>query len=176
MTASIPSWRPSRETTGTPPPPIATTRIPRSSRVLPHDPAAFPFESPSLFGVVERPDRLRRVLEGGIGFVHLHSRHDHSHGPARSRLQLGGDERADLGLRLSDGDVERQRRSLRAGKLLAEKLVSDLWPVPVRDHEGPVAEEWLDRAERGREVRPLLGRRPALARLHEGVASEGDDG
>jgi hypothetical protein len=73
-------------------------------RVHHHRPAALALQLLGLLGGVERPDRLRRPVErwvvGGDAHVREHARR------RRERAQLCGDERADLGLRLSDGKPE----------------------------------------------------------------------
>ena len=88
--------------------------------------------------------------------------------------QLGRGERADLGLRLRDGDPERQRRRLGRPQLLAQELVPDLGAVPVRDHDLAL-EQRRDRGEGRGEVRPVLGGGPALPGPEERVPAQRDD-
>ena len=97
-------------------------------------------------------------------------------GAAGDLRELRRGERADLGLRLRDREVERKRRRLARAELLAEELVPDLRAVPVRDDDRPGAEDLGERGERVREVRALLGRGSALALAQERVAAERDDG
>ncbi len=149
---------------------------PAAARVLPHRPAALLLELPGSVGVVEGPDRLRRVGEGGVVPSHDHSGQQDGHAPAGDRLELRGDERADLGLCLGDGDVEGEGRRLGARKLLAQELVADLRAVAMCDHDGPVRQDRAGGLERGCEVGPLLGRGPALAGTEQRVAPERDDG
>src|SRR5262249_22686692 len=85
-------------------------------------------------------------------------------------------ERADLGLRLRDREVERERRNLVCGALVTEKLVPDLRAVPVRDDELGLPEQRRDGGTGLAQVRALLGRRATLACAHErGAARRYDD-
>src|SRR5439155_24146907 len=77
-----------------------------------------------------------------------------------------------LGLR--DREVQRKRRNLVRGALLAQQLVADLWPVPVCDRE-LFAEEGTQGRGRNAQVRALLRSGSALARPHQRVAAERDD-
>ena len=138
-------------------------------------PAAFLLELPRLVLGVERPDRLRRLLEGRVVLGYEHVRQQAGDGPSGDRLELALDQRADLRLRLRDGEVERQRRRLVGGALVAQELVADLGPVPVRDHELGLVEERPQGGADLAQVRALLGRGTALAGPHERVPAEGDD-
>ena len=99
-------------------------------------------------------------------------REDAGDRPPGYRLQLALDQRPDLGLRLGDGEVERQRRDLVGGTLVADELVPHLWAVPVRDDELGLGEQRLERGARLAQVRALLGRRAALARADERVPAQ----
>jgi hypothetical protein len=66
-------------------------------------PAAVALELLRLRLRIERPDRLRRLLEGGVVRVHAHVRDDAGDRPVDKAAQLGRDQRADLRLRLGDG-------------------------------------------------------------------------
>ena len=173
MTASIPSKPWSRRTTGMPPPPTATTSRPasRSVRTAPSSttssglgdgttrrqprpgssfraqPRSAPAHAPG--AVVVRADRLRRVLEGRVGGVDRDVRDDDRDGLPRHGLELRGRERADLRLGLGDREPERERGRLRGPELLAQELVADLRPVPVRDDDLA-----LEERRHGRERRP----------------------
>src|SRR5262249_51593687 len=115
---------------------------PAASRVVDDLPAALGLELTGLRLVVERADRLRRPLEGGIVLRDEHVREQADDGPARDRGELAFDQRADLRLRLRDREVERQRRRLRGRALLPQELVADLGAVSVRDDELLLAEQW----------------------------------
>ncbi len=147
---------------------------PAAARVLLQHPAAVLFELLRLLLVVERPDGLGRVLEGGIVLGHADAGEEDGDGTVGDLRQLGRDERADLGLGLRDRDVERQLRRLLRGELLAQQLVSDLRPVSVRDHDGPGPQDRLEGRERVGEVGALLGRGAALALAQERVPAERD--
>ena len=125
--------------------------------------------------VVERPDRLGRLGEGRVVFVHDDMREQARDRAARDRSELAFDQRADFGLRLRDREIERQRRCLVGRALMAEQLIADLRSVPVRDHELVLGKERPQCLAGLAEVRALLRRSPALARPHQGVAAERDD-
>ena len=87
--------------------------------------------------------------------------------------ELGLDHRADLGLRLGDGEEKRQRRHLVRGALLAQQLVPDLRPVSVSDHDLAFADERRDRGARVPQRNQLLRRGAAPERV---AAQRDDDG
>jgi hypothetical protein len=96
-------------------------------------------------------------------------------GAARDWCQLGLDQRSDLGLRLRDGEVEREGRHLVGGALLAEQLVSDLRPVAVREHDLALDDERPDRRACLAQGLQLLRGRPPLPGPDQRVAAERDD-
>ena len=149
---------------------------PAAVGILANRPAALLLQCMRALGVIEGADRLRRLGEGGVVLGDDDAGQDDDHAPARDGLELGGDERPDLRLRLGDGDVQWERRRLRARELLAQQLVPHLRPVSMRDHDGPVREDRGGRGKCRREVRPLLGRRAALPGTEQRVAPERDDG
>ena len=140
-----------------------------------HRPAALGLERARLFLRVEGPDRLRGIPERRIVFVDPHMGEHADDRPLGDGFELGLDQRPDLRLRLSDREIERQRRHLVGGPLLAHQLVADLRPVSVGDDEVAVAQQRAQRLTGLPQVRALLGRGPALARPHQGVAAERDD-
>src|SRR5207302_10440608 len=74
------------------------------------------------------------------------------------------------------GEPERKRRSLVRGPLLAEQLVADLRPVPVRHDDARLLEERRELGQRAAKVRELLGRRAALLLAHERVTAQRENG
>ena len=108
---------------------------PAAARVVDDLPAAVALE---LAGLLPRRRTARSASSAPRTRVVLgdeHVREQADDGPAGDRLELALDQRADLGLRLRDREVERQRRRLVGRPLLAEQLVPDLRAVPVRDDE-----------------------------------------
>ncbi len=91
--------------------------------------------------------------------------------PRGSGGELGLDQRSDLRLRLGNGEIEGKRRHLVGRALLAQQLVPDLRPVPVRDYDLALADERSDRRTRLAQRRELLRNRPTPQR----ITAERDD-
>ena len=142
-----------------------------------HRPAALALEQLGLLGRIERADRFRRAVEGGIVGRNGHVRQEaRDLAVVERRAQLRGDECADLRLGLRNRQPQRQRWSLGCGALLPQQLVADLRAVPVRDHETlALREQGTQRGDRAAQIRQLLGRGAALAGPHERVPAKGDD-
>ena len=96
--------------------------------------------------------------------------------PLGHGCKLGLDQRPDLRLRLSDREIERQRRYLVGCPLLPHQLVADLRPVSVGDDEAAVAQQREQRLTSRPQIRALLGRRSAFALPDQRVAAQRDDG
>ena len=90
--------------------------------------------------------------------------------------ELGGEQRPDLALRERDRQPERKLGRLGRARLLAQELVPDLRPVPVRDDDRARGEDLRCRVERRSQVGALLGRSPALALSEQRVSAEREDG
>ena len=133
-----------------------------------------------LFGhgvVVERSDRLRRTVEGSVFGRNANVREHARDGPIDGRSQLGGDQRADLRLRLRHREPEWQGRNFVGRALLPNQLVPDLRPVSVSDDDlwAGVGEKRMERRDGAAQIGELLGCGPTLARTHQRVAAERDD-
>jgi hypothetical protein len=125
---------------------------------------------------VDRPDRLRRIGEGGVVGVDLHQREKRRETLLERQLvpELLLDQVADHPLRLGSEQVERVRVDLGVGGAL-QREEPDLRPVAVGDDELVVERKGRERLARDARVRALVLRRQRLAAPEQRVAAERDD-
>jgi hypothetical protein len=114
---------------------------PTPAGILGQRPVSLALELRGLLLAVEGANRLRRILEGRVVLVYNHARHEYDRFTADRGGQLGRDQSADLGLGLRDRKVERERGRLRARQRMPQKLVPNLRPIPVGQHDRPFPQE-----------------------------------
>jgi hypothetical protein len=131
--------------------------------------------------VVHRADGLRRRSERGILGVDDglgQDRHDWVRPPIQRQLgrQRLSQQVPDLALRFGDEHVERWWRHEVPRGVGLDRQVADLGTIAVGQHELVTRGDQLaERSGSHKEVLSLDRRRPLLATVNEGVATEGDD-